>query len=160
MKDRLRLRQKFVTGFLAGMVCFFPVIASAKPPQSRCAKVTGMVTYLQRLALPPTAVVDVKLLDVSLQDAPARLLGEQIITNPGHQVPIPFEIAYDPAAIDPRHTYAVQARITARGRLIFISTSAYHVITRGNPNHVEVIVDRVDKTHPPETCAPKVKRQI
>ena len=118
---------------------------STKPMNPQSAQITGTVTYLQRMALPPGAVVHVNLLDVSLQDAPARPLGEQIITNPSHQVPIPFKIEYDPAAIDPRHTYAVQARVTAKGRLIFITTSAYHVITRGNPTHVELIVERVGK---------------
>jgi heat shock protein HslJ len=116
-----------------------------KATNLQSAQVTGTVTYLQRMALPPDAVVHVKLLDVSLQDAPARLLKEQIITNPSQQVPIPFEIEYDPAAIDPRHTYAVQVRITTKGRPIFITTSAYHVITRGNPTHIELIVEKVGK---------------
>jgi uncharacterized lipoprotein YbaY len=150
MMDRVSLRQKLVSGILALTFFFFPIIAGGKPPNLQHAKVTGTVTYLQRMAFPPEAVVHVKLLDVSLQDAPARLLGEQIITNPNHQVPIPFEIEYDPAALDPRHTYAVQARITAKGQLIFISTSAYHVITRDNPHHVEIIVERVGKEPLPE----------
>ena len=123
----------------------FEVIAMAStnqamPSPAPAAAVSGTVTYLQRIALPPNAVVEVKLVDVSRQDVPATVLGEQIITNPG-QVPIPFEIAYDPASIDPRFTYAVQARIMADGQLLFISDTVTPVITRGAPtSDVEIVV--------------------
>src|SRR5690606_14129697 len=38
----------------------------------------GEVFYLQRIALPPTAILSVSLQDVSLADAPAVVLDEQI----------------------------------------------------------------------------------
>jgi uncharacterized lipoprotein YbaY len=107
------------------------------------AGVTGTITYPQRIALPEDAVVEVKLSDVSLEDAPATTIGEQTITNPG-QVPIPFEVTYDPAEIDPRFTYAIQVRINdSAGNLLWINTSAYNVIANGNPSTIEVVVDQV-----------------
>ena len=106
------------------------------------ATVSGTVYYHQRIALPPDASVSVKLVDISKQDVPAVTIAEQRITNPG-QVPVPFELHYHPAKIDFRMTYAVQARIEQGGRLLFISTKVYPVITRGNPMHVEVKVDPV-----------------
>jgi uncharacterized lipoprotein YbaY len=107
------------------------------------AAVTGMITYPQRIALPEDAVVEVKLSDISLADAPATVIGEQTITNPG-QVPIPFVVTYDPAVIDPRFTYAIQVRINdSAGNLMWINTSAYNVITNGNPSTVEVVVEQV-----------------
>jgi uncharacterized lipoprotein YbaY len=106
---------------------------------------TGTVTYLQRSALPDDAVVQVKLVDVSRADAPATVLAEHKIVTGGKQVPIPFELKYDPAAIDPRFTYAVQARIEISGQLRFITKQMYGVLTRGNPvTDVEVIVEPVD----------------
>jgi len=39
--------------------------------------ITGTVTYLQRIALPPVAVIQVQLLDVSLQDVAAKVLASQ-----------------------------------------------------------------------------------
>ena len=71
------------------------------------------------------------------------LLGEQAIDTVGSQVPIPFEITYDPAAIDQRLTYAVRARITVDGQLMFTSTTTTRVITQGNPTNVEIVVQRV-----------------
>ena len=71
------------------------------------------------------------------------LLGEQQIVTGGCQVPIAFALDYDPAAIDPRLTYAVSARITVDGQLLFTSTTATLVITRGNPTDVEIVVQPV-----------------
>ncbi len=111
------------------------------------AKVTGPVTYRERIALSPEAVVGIKLIDVSRADAPAVTIGEQTIKDPG-QVPVSFEIEYDPTAIDPRFTYAVRATITERGTLAFTSDTAYHVITRDNPTQVDMVLKRVASTPP------------
>ena len=108
---------------------------------SEMATVTGTVTYLERRAMPPEAVVTVRLQDVSRADAPAILVGEQRITMAGRQVPIPYEISYDPASIDPLMTYTVSARIEIGDRLLMISDTAYRVITRDAPTRdVEIRV--------------------
>ena len=108
------------------------------------ASVTGTVTYRERIALSPGATLEVQLRDVSLQDAASRLIAEQVIQNPG-QVPIKFKIEYNRDDLDPRNTYAVQARIQeSDGRLAFINDTAYDVITRGNPDNVDMLLVRVD----------------
>jgi uncharacterized lipoprotein YbaY len=104
------------------------------------AQVTGTVTYLPRVALPPNAIIAVSLLDVSRMDVAAVTLASQATITGGQQVPIPFTLLYDPEQIDPRFTYAVQARITVDGQLRFITTSQFPVITQGNPTEIEVIV--------------------
>jgi putative lipoprotein len=104
------------------------------------AQVTGTVTYRERIALPPTAVVTVKLVYVSRADAPAIVLGEQVIRPAGKQVPFAFSIAYDPVQIQPHLTYAVQARIEDGGRLLFISDRMYPVLTRDAPDHVDMVL--------------------
>jgi len=105
--------------------------------------VTGAVFYRERIALPPDAALTVRLLDLSRPDAPAVVLGEQLVTPTG-QVPIPFDIAYDPARVDERMSCAVEARIEAGGKLLFLSSQPSPVITRGHPSRdVEVLVERV-----------------
>lgn len=108
------------------------------------AYVMGTVVYDQKIALPPDTVLNIQLQDVSLADAPAKVISEQVISDFG-QVPVPFKLAYNAAEIDTRNTYAVQARIEdGGGNLLFINTSAYHVITHGNPSILEVQVDQVN----------------
>lgn len=103
--------------------------------------ITGTVTYLQRSALPAGAVITVRLVDVSLADAAAELIAEQVITAEGQQVPIPFELTYDPAQIVDGNRYAVQAFIELDGQLLFISDTIVPVITMDAPtSNVEVMV--------------------
>ena len=107
-------------------------------------RLAGVVTYLQRIALSPDAVVEVTLQDVSLADAPAKVIAQQTIEAKGAQVPIPFELAYDPAAIRPAMRYSVMARITENGKLTWISTTFNPVLTHSAPvNNVEILVEQV-----------------
>lgn len=114
------------------------------PAPAATGKVTGTVTKLDRMALPPGAVITIRLQDVSRADAPAIVLDEQVITTAGEQMPIPFALSYDPAAIDERFTYQVHVRVELGGQLMYITKTSHNVITRGAPTEgVEVLVERV-----------------
>lgn len=113
--------------------------------QTNSASVTGTVSYLPRIAMPPNAILEVSLVDVSRADAPAITLASQGVVFGDRQVPIPFELVYNPDQIDPRYSYAVQARIIVDGDLRFITTSRFAVITQGNPTIVDVRVDPVSR---------------
>lgn len=105
------------------------------------SRLNGTLTYRQRIALPDSATVSVILADVSLADAPAIDLGMHTFVSEGRQVPLPFSIEYDPALVDPAHTYAVRARIDIDGKLAWTSDTVTPVITRGAPSDsVEVIL--------------------
>ena len=86
----------------------------------------GEVTYRERIALPPGALVTVELADVSLADAPAAIVAEQKIA-PSGQVPIPFELKFESSAILAKNTYALQARIAVDDRLMFINDERHRV---------------------------------
>lgn len=103
-------------------------------------KIAGTVTYRERIALPADAVVKVQLVDVSRADAPAVVIGEQVLQAGGKQVPFAFEIAFDPSKIEASHSYAVQARIEEGGQLRFINDQRYPVITRGAPMEVDLVL--------------------
>lgn len=112
-------------------------IPSGREPD---AAVSGSVTYRERIALTPGAMLVVELRDVSLQDAAAPLIARQTIENPG-QVPIAFRVGFNRADINSRNTYAIQARIIeSDGRLAFINDTAYDVITRGNSSSVDMLL--------------------
>jgi putative lipoprotein len=101
--------------------------------------VTGVVTYAQRIALTPEAVVTVDLRDVTRPDTDAPPLARQIIDKPG-QVPIPFSLTCAKASIEPGRTYAVSARITDRGQLQFVTDTRVPVLSSGLPGPIEIIV--------------------
>ena len=106
------------------------------------AVVRGQALYRERIALPPGSVFEATLEDVSRADAKAAVLGTFRAENAG-PVPIRFEIAYDPKAIDERHSYSVRGRILIDGRLLFTTDTASPVLTRGHGNEVELLLVRV-----------------
>ncbi len=121
-----------------------------KPPNIAAGAntVTGTVSYKVRMALPPKAVIEMQLLDVSLADAPAKVLAEVKITLGERQVPVPFSLTFDPEKIQQNHEYSVSARILVDDRLRFISDKSYPVITRGNPFIAELILKPASASPP------------
>lgn len=117
--------------------------AHAGRPTGTEVEITGTVWYRERIALPPGAVVTVRLNDVSRADAPATVLAEQVI-EPDHGVPIPFTLTVERSVLDDRTAYAVSARITIDGVLNWIS--AGHVpYDPSQPAPLDVLVQRVDQ---------------
>lgn len=106
-------------------------------------RVTGTVTYRERIALDPAADIVVQLLDVSLMDAPSKVLAEQRIKANGKQVPFAYELKVDAARIDPRMLYAVSARITRGEQLLFINDTQYPVLTQGGATSADLVLVRV-----------------
>ncbi len=103
--------------------------------------VSGSVTYRERIALPPNARIRLELLDVPRQDVVARLIAVQTII-PEHQVPVPFELSYDPQDIDERMNYTVRATILSGNSPVFVTSRSYAVLTHGNPAHADLVLVR------------------
>ena len=110
-------RQLSVIAALGLLACLAPVSAQA-PLRS----VSGSITYRERIALPPGAVAEITVVDVSRADAAGTVIGRQRIEDPG-QVPIPFTVDFEPSAVDPRHRYAVRATISNGTEAMFTSTT-------------------------------------
>ena len=109
------------------------------------ATLTGTVTYLPRIALPPGAVLAVRLVDASMADAPSRAVAETRVGTDGGQVPLPFSLDYDASEIQPGNRYVVRAEIfDAAGVLLWTTDTAYPVLTNGAPrDDVEIRVVQV-----------------
>lgn len=99
--------------------------------------------YRQRIALPPGAVLEVELLDVSRADAPSIRLSSQSFRM--DHVPLSVTLHYDPAMIDDRMSYAVAARILTEGRVLFRTTANSPVITRGWPAEVSLVLQMTSR---------------
>ena len=72
-------------------------------PAASDGVLSGNVVYLDRSALDPAAVILVNLIQTTADGAPT-VVASQSVNAEGRQVPIPFEIAYDPATIDQTQT--------------------------------------------------------
>ena len=140
---------KRIVFVLLAILVLFPAAVSA---QQVTGKVTGTVTYREKITLPPTARVIVELQDVSRADAPATIIATQTIDPAGKAPPFAFELAFDPAKIDEKYTYAVRATVRDGDKLLFTSTQQYPVITRGKPTSgIEIVMQQVGGTPAPTT---------
>ena len=102
--------------------------------------ISGTVTYRGRAVLPRTAVLTIRLQDVSRSDISAVTIAEQRIETEGKQPPIPFDLAYDRTKIEERNRYSVRAEISDQGRLLYITDVNHPVLTQGNPRSVDITV--------------------
>jgi putative lipoprotein len=94
--------------------------------------VTGTVVYMQKIALPPNAAVEIKMQDTSV--ASPKTIAETVFGAAGQQVPISFQLTYNPANINQAHTYQVLANISVNGKPMFVTNTPLHVITQGSPS--------------------------
>ena len=114
---------------------------SVAPTGPSSAAVTGQVVWRERIMLPPQTKVIVRLQDVSLADAPAKVIAEAVI--PAQIPPVAFSLGYDPAQIPPSARISVSARVEVDGQLRFISDTHIPVINGGPTQDVEVLVKGV-----------------
>jgi putative lipoprotein len=103
--------------------------AAAREP-ARMSEVSGLATYRERIALPPDAVFEATLEDVSRADAPSVVLGSARL-EPAGQPPFRFSIGYDTEQLEAGHTYAIRARVTHEERLLFTTDSHYPLPAQG-----------------------------
>jgi copper homeostasis protein (lipoprotein) len=108
---------------------------------------TGTITYKERVALPPTAVVEVRLEDVSRADAVPPVVARTRIDKPG-QVPIRFNLDVDPSLVNARGRYAVRATIKDGETALFTSLDTALVLTQGHGTRVELVLTRVGSAKP------------
>lgn len=101
-------------------------------------QVSGQLIYLQRIALPPNAKATVQLLDVSLADAPAKVVAKQVIELENRQIPVPFSLQIGRDKLKPRHSYSLAARIEdGSGRLLWI-TDSHHGVNTGQDGDIDL----------------------
>jgi putative lipoprotein len=112
---------------------------SPAPKAGEGGKLTGSVSYRERMALPPDAVVDVSLVDVSPEAAPGTVIAEATVASEGRQVPIPFELRYDTNRVAANRTYAVKATIRSGGKAMFETQTPVPVSTPDAPVNVWLV---------------------
>ena len=130
-------------GALGGTALF---LTTSMPTTSMAAEktVSGKVMYRERIALPPEANLTVQLTDISLADAPSKVIGETRIESVQGS-PIPFAISFDTAQIQSGHSYALQARISAGDTLWFVNDERYTVDPKNPSIPLEIKVVMVRK---------------
>lgn len=133
----------------ATLLCTLPLAGcfSTGIPElgQRSMAVTGTVTCRERMFNEPPAEIVIELVDPTNDEQFPLIIAQQTLASPA-----PFLLEFSPALIDPRHDYAVQARMIAADGVVFETAAPALVITYGRPNHVELLkLVRADQAAPP-----------
>ena len=130
---------------------FLPLIAPLALVAAACSSMPGdeaastrvdvTASYRERIMLTPGHVLTVRVEDVSLMDAPARVMAETTQPLDGRGPPYAVTLSVPNSQIDPRHTYAVRAEIRdPAGALRFTTDTRHSVLTNGAPNRVDIVM--------------------
>lgn len=141
----------FTVLWLTTLFVAFPAKHLYAQPTTEAVSITGSAAYRQRIAMPPDAVLTVRVEDMSQADKPALALAEVHETFGARQVPIPFLLQIPNARIDPSRRYAIRATISVNGELRFTTTRHYPVLTRDAPMHIDLLLDAAQPPAPVST---------
>ena len=130
---------------------FLPLIAPLALVVAACSSMPGdeaastrvdvTASYRERIMLTPGHVLTVRVEDVSLMDAPARVLAQTSQPLDGRGPPYAVSLSVPNSQIDARHTYAVRAEIRdPAGALRFTTDTRHSVLTNGAPNRVDIVM--------------------
>ncbi|CUH54146.1 META domain-containing protein [Shimia marina] len=102
----------------------------------------GSVSYREKIALHPEALVEITLEDVSKMDVAATVLAHQTV-RPQGQVPVDFALRYDDRMVVDSGRYSVRAVIRLGEDVLWRSTRSFAALTQDAPEQVDVMVERV-----------------
>jgi putative lipoprotein len=119
------------------LVTIAPTLAG-EPTLAETRYISIMVSQQEYASLPPDAVLEVELLDVSKADAPSvRVASQRLEVG---DFPVTLKLPYDSAAIDDRMTYVVAARLLSGDEVIFRTVTSYPVLTRDAPASADIVM--------------------
>jgi len=112
-----------------------------RPPDPD-AVVSGVALARERVVLPPEAVFEATLLDVTNPDIPPVVLGHQR-RSPAGQAPYAIWIPYPSARFVPKGRYEVRATVTLEGRLLLATDQRHPVPQDAAFRRVDVQLQRL-----------------
>ena len=121
---------------------------TTKPALSSFLDISGRVYYFNRMALPPDAVLVVRVQDTARVGARPRTLAEQQIELAGQQVPIIFQTTVDRDLIGKKSHLTVSARIEQNGQALYANNTPYPALSKGQPVFIDMQLQQVPRGQP------------
>ena len=126
---------------IAPLALVVAACSSMAPPQAATTQIDVTAAYRERIMLTPGHVLTVKVEDVSLMDAPARVMAQTSQPLDGRGPPYAVTLSVPNSQIDARHTYAVRAEIRdPAGALRFTTDTRHSILTNGAPNTANIMM--------------------
>jgi putative lipoprotein len=141
--------------FLGALAASLLLSACATPaPTEPPLTVTGSARFEGQVALPPNAVLEVSVADVSRADARAITLAQTRIPASGPQL-LRFTLPVDRKLVQERGSYSVRAEILVDGKALYVTDSAYLVLGHSGNTQADVLLRPVDTRAQP--ASPRIE---
>lgn len=127
---------------------------ATQPPMPPSHIVTGSARLEGPIALPPNAVLDVTVADVSRADARAIPLAHFAGPAGGPQ-PLRFSLPVEKRLVQERGSYSVRAEILVDDKTLYVTDSAYLVLGHSGTSHADVLLRPVDTRAQP--ASPRIE---
>lgn len=114
--------------------------------------VAGSASYDEAVVLPADAMLEVRLFEVAQNGEGSRLVAQQVIKSPARQ-PVPFQVRFDPRAIDPDQAYVIRARFTDGREALLETSEPFPILTQGHPQRADLVLERAGS----ESAAPAAR---
>jgi putative lipoprotein len=121
---------------LLGVVTIALAGCTAVNQTTRPAELVGTVSLPDGADLHQKTVVVISLVDLDRMD-----VVNQVVEETPVQHPIPFAVEYDRNEIVSSHQYGVEAVVIERGRPRYKNEPLDRVLTQGNPDKVDIVVE-------------------
>lgn len=112
------------------------------------AKISGAITSATPLALPAGATVEIALLDITQDDPAAVEIAQTSFQAQQTEMPLNYEIAYDPAKIETGRIYTLAVRILSGDEVHFAATSHNATVTGVGTSILDLVVTPVGPLAP------------
>lgn len=136
---RLRWPARLLRAGLAAPLLWLAGCATAPPPD---AAVTGVAIARERLYVPPEALFEAVLLDVTRPDEPPLVLARQSLGPVGFP-PYALQLPYRQAQVQAGGRYEVRARVTQHGQLLQYTPGVHAVLLSEGYRQASVVLARL-----------------
>jgi putative lipoprotein len=113
------------------------------PAEPAAVVIAGRITNQEKVALAPSVVVQIQVVDLSRADAPATVVASTEVHPAGGQIPLSYRIAVQRSEFRPDRRYQVNVRITEGKVLRFITRIAHPLDIDRLPERFDILVNAV-----------------
>jgi putative lipoprotein len=120
---------------------FYDRVFHVKETNPHFAKITGKVTWTERVEINPDAELIVQMEDVTrpgVRPEPVAMARDTTLGSP----PISFELQYDRRVVAEDRRYRLSAMVRQEGETVLASQEPIPVLTHGAPDHAEFVLYR------------------
>jgi uncharacterized lipoprotein YbaY len=129
---------------LLALTCFLAAPLASANPDGDESVIIGTINYRGVTAFPRGAKVVLQLVDLSRPMTSSSVISELVFLDP-KPVAWPYQLEYPAQAINKSNLYGIFAKVVLGTEVLFATLQAAPVITQGNPQKRDLLLEPVPR---------------